>query len=87
MFIIVLSAFLIIGLTEATLVELENKFFDKSLSIIFVTWESIILAALFTIFTGILPGPLAFFGFKCVINLLISVIVAGSMVKSLSSYP
>ena len=73
-----------IGLTEDTLAELENEFIDKSL-LIFVVCESIILTASFIILTGILSGPVAFFGFKCLIILLISTAVADSKVKPLSS--
>ena len=44
-----------------------------------------ILAASFTILTGILSSPVVFLGFKCLIILLISTTVVGSMVKYLSS--
>ena len=46
---------------------------------------SIRLAASFTILTGNLSGAVAFFGFKCLSILWISMTVAGFMVKSLSS--
>ena len=43
------------------------------------------MVASFTILTGILSGPVAFFGFKFLIILLISTTAADSLVKSLSS--
>ena len=77
----VLTFFLNIGLAIATLAESENEFVINDINI-----ESVILTASFTILTGILWGPIAFYSFiRCLIILLISMTVAGSMVKSLSS--
>ena len=72
--------FLNIGLTIATLAESENEFVINNINI-----ESVILTASFPILTGILWGPIAFYSFRCLIILLISMTVAGSMVKFLSS--
>ena len=77
----VLTFFLNIGLAIATLAESEKEFVINDINI-----ESVILTASFTILTGILWGPIAFYSFiRCLIILLISMTVAGSMVKSLSS--
>ena len=77
----VLTFFLNIGLAIATLAESENEFVINDINI-----ESVILTASFTILTGILWGPIGFYSFiRCLIILLISMTVAGSMVKSLSS--
>ena len=77
----VLTFFLNIGLAIATLAESENEFVINDINI-----ESVILTASFTILTGILWGPIGFYSFiRCLIILLISMAVAGSMVKSLSS--
>ena len=77
----VLTFFLNIGLAIATFAESENEFVINDINI-----ESVILTASFTILTGILWGPIAFYSFiRCLIILLISMTVAGSMVKSLSS--
>ena len=77
----VLTFFLNIGLAIATLAESENELVINDINI-----ESVILTASFTILTGILWGPIGFYSFiRCLIILLISMTVAGSMVKSLSS--
>ena len=78
----VLTFFLNIGLAIATLAESEKEFVINDINI-----ESVILTASFTILTGILWGPIGFYSFiRClIILLLISMTVAGSMVKSLSS--
>ena len=77
----VLTFFLNIGLAIATLAESEKEFVINDINI-----ESVILTASFTILTGILWGPIAFYSFiRCLIILLISMTVAGSVVKSLSS--
>ena len=77
----VLTFFLNIGLAIATLAESEKEFVINDINI-----ESVILTASFTILTGIFWVPIAVYSFiRCLIILLISMTVAGSMVKSLSS--
>lgn len=49
----------ITGLTDTTLAEFEKKFLERSLLMVFVKWESMILAEIFTGFIGILFEPVA----------------------------
>ena len=49
----------ITGLTDTTLAEFEKKFLERSLLMVFVEWESMILAEIFTGFIGILFEPVA----------------------------
>ena len=73
------SFFLKIGLTDAVFASSENESFRRSLLIIFVRCESIILADSLTIFGRILSGPVAFFAFNCFIILFICSEVAVEM--------
>ena len=68
-----------IGLTDAVFASSENESFRRSLLIIFVRCESIILADSLTIFGGILSGPIAFFAFNSFIILFICSEVAAGM--------
>ena len=60
--------------------------FERSLLIMLVRWESIALATSFTIFTGILSGPVAFLGFKPLIILLICPTLVALILKLLSYF-
>ena len=68
-----------IGLTDATFASSENESFRRSLLIIFVRCESIILADSLVIFGGTLSGPVAFFTFNSFIILFICSEVAAGM--------
>ena len=68
-----------IGLTDAVFASSENESFRRSLLIIFVRCESIILADSLVIFGGTLSGPVAFFTFNSFIILFICSEVAAGM--------
>ena len=73
-----------IGLTDAVFASSENESFIRSLLIIFVRCESIILADRLTIFGGILSVPVAFSAFNSFIILFICSEVAAGI--SMCSY-
>ena len=68
-----------IGLTDAVFAYSQNQYFRRSLLIIFVRCESMILAGSLTIFGGILSGPVAFLAFNYFIILFICLDVAAGM--------
>ena len=73
------SFFLKIGITDTVFASSENESFRRSLSIIFVRCESIILADILTIFRWILSGPAAFFAINSLMILFICSEVAAVM--------
>ena len=75
------SFFLKIGITDTAFASSENESFRRSLSIIFVRCESIILADSLTIFGGTLSGPVAFFAFASFIILFICSEVAAGLLN------
>ena len=72
------SFFLKIGITDTVFASSENESFRRSLSVIFVRCESIILADSLTIFGGTLSGPVDFFAFASFIILFMCSEVAAA---------
>ena len=68
-----------IGLTDAVFPSPESESFRRSLLIMFVRYESIILADSLNVFGGILSGPVAFLAFNSFIILFICSEVAVGM--------